>query len=716
MSMQMSMQIEVEKPKSSRSLAATLGIAFVGLSLAALFIAYIPQLSFYIQARQESIGGTQQFIAKEAADTVASFTQENFIVLETAIELLGDPASASQEEQRNALSYLLSLNPAFRQLVLLDVQERELAKVSDLSQAASGNLVDQAGSDWFAQVKQGRYVSPVYVDDVTSEPLVIMAVPATDAFGDFQGTLLAEVNLKFMWDLVGGLKVGETGLAYVVDREGDLIASGDISRVLRGENVSHLDMVGEFIRNPAPVGETATIMSQGINGASVIGTYVPLGVPDWAIVTELPMTEARRLGVRNTVISASIMLVVATLVGLVGVYVARRLAVPLLNLTETAARIAEGETELQAAFEGPSEVVRLARAFNSMTAQLQELINSLEQRNEYQQGMVRRYVEHMAKVRRGALSDRLTLDGNGQGEDDPLIVLGQQLNETTASLQGMITQILKVANDLGSAAAEILTATTQQATGANEQSAAISQTTTTVDEVKVISEQAVQRAQEVVDASQRTVQVSHSGEEAVQETIGSMAQIKARVEGIAENILALSAQTQQIGEIIATVSDIAAQSNMLALNASVEAARAGEHGKGFAVVAAEVRNLAEQSKQATMQVRAILSDIQDGINATVMATEEGTKVVDQGLELAEQTGAIIERLAGTIDEAAQAAMQMRAGGQQQATGVEQIALAMQNINQATTQSLASTRQAEKAAQDLNDLARSLAETVEQYQL
>jgi methyl-accepting chemotaxis protein len=188
------------------------------------------------------------------------------------------------------------------------------------------------------------------------------------------------------------------------------------------------------------------------------------------------------------------------------------------------------------------------------------------------------------------------------------------------------------------------------------------------------------------------------------------------VEGIAENILALSSQAQQIGEIIATVNGIAAQSNMLALNASVEAARAGEHGKGFAVVAAEVRNLAEQSKQATAQVRAILSDIQNGINATVMATEEGTKVVDQGLELAGQTGAVIEQLGSTINQAAQSAMQMRAGGQQQATGVEQIALAMQNINQATAQSLASTRQAEKAAQDLNDLARSLAEIVEQYQL
>jgi methyl-accepting chemotaxis protein len=339
-----------------------------------------------------------------------------------------------------------------------------------------------------------------------------------------------------------------------------------------------------------------------------------------------------------------------------------------------------------------------------------------QEQREYLQATVQEYVGYMVDVAQGNLATRLPLDGAGNEENDPLIVLGRNLNETVASLQSMAIQIHEAANNLSSAAAEILTATTQQVTSANEQSAAISQTTTTVDEVKVISEQAIQRAQEVVDSSQRTVAVSRSGEEVVQETVGSMAQIKARVEGIAENILALSAQTQQIGEIIATVNDIAAQSNMLALNASVEAARAGEHGKGFAVVAAEVRSLAEQSRQATLQVRTILLDIQNGINATVMATEEGTKVVDQGLELAGQTGDVIERLASTIGEAAQTAMQMRAGGQQQATGVEQIAMAMQNINQATTQGLASTRQTEQAARDLNELAQSLTETVERYQL
>jgi methyl-accepting chemotaxis protein len=334
---------------------------------------------------------------------------------------------------------------------------------------------------------------------------------------------------------------------------------------------------------------------------------------------------------------------------------------------------------------------------------------------EHLETTVDEYLDYTAQITAGNLAARLPIPDNPQ-DRDPLIVLGQNLNNTVASLQAMILQIRNAATDLNEATAEIMAATTQQVSGAAEQSAAISQTTTTVDQVKVIADQSVARAQEVADSAQRTVHTSRDGHQAVQATIDSMARIKDQVEAIAANILTLSGHTQQIGTIIATVNDIAAQSNMLALNAAVEAARAGEQGKGFAVVAQEVRSLADQSRQATAQVRAILEEIQAATNTTVMATEEGTKGVDQGVQLAAKAGQAIDQLATVIDESAQAAAQMVAGGRQQVSGIEQIALAMQNINQATAQGLSSTRQTENAARDLSDLARSLGETVEQYNL
>ena len=347
--------------------------------------------------------------------------------------------------------------------------------------------------------------------------------------------------------------------------------------------------------------------------------------------------------------------------------------------------------------------------------ELQALRADLEARNERLRATAAEYEHHMNAVASGNLSGRLAIDGTAP-QDDPLAALGRRLNETTASLQRMTAQVSDAAADVSAAAAEILAATTQQAAGAAEQSAAISQTTTTINEVRTISEQSTGRARDVAGAAQRTVQVSRAGQQSVQQTIGSMSEIKDKVEGIAENILALSEKTQQIGEIISSVSDLAAQSNMLALNASVEAARAGEHGKGFAIVAAEVRTLAEQSRQATTQIREILSEIQRATNAAVMATEEGTKGVDVGVQQATHTRQAIEQLAGVIDEAALVATQMVAGGQQQTAGVEQVALAMQNINQATVQNLASTRQAEKAAQHLNELANRLSGIVAQYRL
>ncbi len=176
------------------------------------------------------------------------------------------------------------------------------------------------------------------------------------------------------------IKVGDTGYAYVVDRQGKLIAFSDTARVLRSENVSQLQAVSAFIQNPVAARATEVSIYPGITGATVMGTYVPLETPDWAVVTELPWAEANREINQQVMLSIGITLVAAVLAGLLGMFVARRLAVPLVNLTGIATRITAGEMELQAVVGGPRETASLASAFNSMTAQLRQILGSLEQR------------------------------------------------------------------------------------------------------------------------------------------------------------------------------------------------------------------------------------------------------------------------------------------------------------------------------------------------
>ncbi len=134
----------------------------------------------------------------------------------------------------------------------------------------------------------------------------------------------------------------------------------------------------------------------------------------------------------------------------------------------------------------------------------------------------------------------------------------------------------------------------------------------------------------------------------------------------------LPSQAQAIGEIITVVNDLAEQTNILALNASIEATRAGEQGKGFSVVAAEIKALADQSKKATVQVRQILSEIQKSTNAAVMATEQGTKSVDEAMRIVNEADEAIRMLVDTIVEAAQASTSISTSVGQQAVGMSQI--------------------------------------------
>ncbi|MEO5818374.1 MAG: methyl-accepting chemotaxis protein [Gemmatimonadaceae bacterium] len=275
-------------------------------------------------------------------------------------------------------------------------------------------------------------------------------------------------------------------------------------------------------------------------------------------------------------------------------------------------------------------------------------------------------------------------------------------------LSRSITRPLQeTANVIASSSAEILSATTEQAAGTNESMAAVTETVATVDEVAQTATQSAQRARAVSDAAQRASEGGRAGQKAVDDAVKAMQLVQAQVETMAHTIVALAEQAQAIGEITTAVSDIAEQTKLLALNAAVESTRAGEHGRGFALVAAEIKTLAGEAKESTVQVRRLLGEIQRSTSAAVMATEQGTKQTAAAVRQVGAAGDIIAQLATVVDEAAQAAAQIVASAGQQALGMDQIRQAIANIHDATQQNLTATHQSETAAQNLNELGTQL---------
>lgn len=297
--------------------------------------------------------------------------------------------------------------------------------------------------------------------------------------------------------------------------------------------------------------------------------------------------------------------------------------------------------------------------------------------------------------------------------------VGQLLRALDAMVAAW-TQLTKETNGgiatLSAAASEILAGTMQSSAGATETAAAVSETTATVEEVKQTALLASQKARAVSDAAQKAAQTADAGRKSIEDSVEGMNSIQQQMESIAETIVRLSESSQAIAEIIATVSGLAEQSNLLAVNAAIEAAKAGDHGKGFAVVAQEVKDLADQSKQATRQVRQILNDIQKAVSAAVMTSEQGARTVAVGVEQTTEAGNAIRILAESIADAAQAAAQIAASSQQQLAGMDQVALAMENIKQVSSENAAGAKQSELSAQNLHELGQKLRQVSERFRL
>ena len=421
---------------------------------------------------------------------------------------------------------------------------------------------------------------------------------------------------------------------------------------------------------------------------------------------ELIVNSAGRRSIANLermlLVSASLGVITTILLA---VFLGLRTVQRLGMLADNARRLGAGEAPV--ALTGSDEITQLDGVYREMFAETVQRRAELAAAKLRLERAVRAYGDLAARIASGDLTARATVDD----DTDELGQLGSSLNRMAASLERLVEEIGAAATSLASATNEILAATSQQVSSATEEAAAVRETAGTVLEVRQTAEMAARKTRLVAELAQRVEQTAVGGRQSVEESVQSSEGARERMLTLSERILAFSEQAQTIAEINATVAELAGQSNLLAVNAAIEAAKAGEASKGFAIVAAEVKELGARSKEATVQVRRIVTDIQKSAQSAVMAAEQGVRAAESGTTIAQRSGAAMEILTASITEASEAAQQINASAEQQQAGMDQIAQAMQHIEQASTQTVAATQQVERAAADLSQLAQKLTETI-----
>lgn len=584
-----------------RGLKKILTLSFLGVSAVAVLISSSINIYSNFLSTKKVVAKQQQIIADDAVNQVKSFIQQKTVML-TSIGNVNNIAAENQEKQILLLGKLLGLDTAFRQMALLDMQNNELARVSRLTKSIKGQLTDEHKKDALSQMASVQeYISPVYVDDVTFEPIIIMAVPIKNATGDKSGYIMAEVNLKFMWDMMDSMKIGKKGLAYVTDRKGNLIAFGDEGRVIKGEKVAGLKVVTDFIKTgKMPVNENV-ITAKGIKGSSVVSSYVTLTNPDWAVFIELPIMEAYQPVIKNILSALLAVMISFAIAVLIGAFLSKKITKPIIDLKNAARLISKGELDTVINVNSRTEIGELADDFNRMVSNINTLVTNIKQ------------------------TTRIILEQSS--------VLKDRSNYSAQSAQAVVCSMEQIS------------------VGADEQAHEAGRTT---EQTGILGEEidhAVAKAVEVEKVTGFTRSISLKSKDTVKLLIDRAKETDKITKTLLENTGKLNNSLGKIKGIADAISEITSKTKTLSLNARVEAARAGEAGLGFVVIVNEISNLANQSRDAAKLIEPILKEIQLQTDDSVRTSEKANEIIEEQMQAVYSTQGAFDEIILSMDNA-----------------------------------------------------------------
>ena len=340
------------------------------------------EIYYRYQESQEQLALLQKEIASGAAFKIEQFVQEIHNILKGATKSRDIAPKGLTPEFRFELEKLLIIAPAVTEALAMDENGTIQVQASRLRTVLPDAKKDLSGSPSFRLAGQGKsYFSQVYFVR-GSEPYMTIAVPIERFAGDVIGVLQAEVNLKYIGDVVSNIRVGKAGHAYAISRAGELIAHPDISLVLQRRNILHLDQAKAAFRATSNQPAPNAIVADDLQGKRVLSSFALIPTLDWAVVLERPVEEAYESLYASMIRTSTLFMIGLGMALIASLFLARRVVRPVRILRQGVERIGSGDLAYRLNLKTGDEMEILADEFNKMTSQLQESYVNLEQKVE----------------------------------------------------------------------------------------------------------------------------------------------------------------------------------------------------------------------------------------------------------------------------------------------------------------------------------------------
>lgn len=425
--------------------------------------------------------------------------------------------------------------------------------------------------------------------------------------------------------------------------------------------------------------------------------------------------EAAALFKTRIIAAAAVGLVVGIMLAVI---LTRGISRPLRRVAAMAQRISDGDLTVEpVVLTQRDEVGQMAEAFNIMTANLRRIIGQLNETtralNE-RGGQLSASAEEAARVTQ-QIAETIEQVASGTGEQ----------SRSVHDVVGNVDQLKQVIDRVGG--------------GAAEQARVVDDGRRLIEEMNAAVQGVAENARQVASASGNSMEIARNGGDTVQRTVQGMEEIHRTVFETADKVQQLGEHSAKVGEIVAVISEIAEQTNLLALNAAIEAARAGEHGKGFAVVADEVRKLAERSAESAKEIAVLVVNMKSGVDEAVQAMQVGTDEVERGMERARDAGEALvnivtaleatdrqvqgitreamaiaergERVIDSVREVARITEENTVSAEQMTAHSDDVVRAIESISAVSEQTAASSEEVSAAAEEMHASILEMADAV-----